>query len=470
MARRNFRIITVVAGAVLLAACGATSNETPSAATDIPSRTVDDSPTTSSPSENDSAPESSISAPAETTPPDSPTSTTATTTTDDRPSCLQSDIVTEEGFTSDDWPDDFCEYWPSIHDTFEPLPATWRAPEGWVELDTSNISFGWRASPEYVLPPEGVDPRLRAFTFNRYTSEGSYYSGFVSEEMPIGGSIAELPDGVYTASLVEWDRSIPDRAVFRIAPILDCVPGGVWGESDVWGEPLCWGEPGERHVASPTCGPMRDLCVEVEVTLDDSFTVMTSGYSKVLNEQGYPNSREWIAQGPAFVELLTTLHDDYHDTFIANSSLGPERIESEIVPNSPFVSVIQGVSDENDEKAGIANFYNTQVFAWSRPNFPLVTMRAHGNWGSDWTSPSLFPITPWGLEHFYDEEGPDTCAWWELNYTRPLLTDNGYQSDLPCRITEGIFSFYEQLPRNGGSFMKIDGRTAWVMDLPYANS
>lgn len=94
----------------------------------------------------------------------------------------------------------------------------WSAPDGWVELDADAVSFRWRSSDDYMLPPEGVDPRLRAFTFNKYSSEGQFYSGFVSEEMPVGGSISNLPDGVYTASLVEWDRSVPDRVVFQIAP------------------------------------------------------------------------------------------------------------------------------------------------------------------------------------------------------------------------------------------------------------
>ena len=462
MTIRNSRWGIVVMTAVLFASCGGADDAlppTPTAAESSPTTSSEDSTTTSSPPSEVEVTDSSVAVTTTTSPAD-----------DGRPSCLQSDIVTEEGYSVEDWPDEFCDYWPSIHDTFEPLPSNWSAPEGWVELDALATSFARPPSPDFVLPPEGVDPRLRAFTFRKHSGEGDYSGRFVSEEMPVGGSISDLPDGVYTASLSGWDRSIPDGAVFRLTPIMDCVPGGIWGEYDVWGEPLCWGEPGERHAASPTCGPMKDLCVEVEVALDDSFTVMSNGYSKLLNEQGFPDKVDWIAQGPAFVELLTTLHDDYYDTFIANSALGPERIESEIVPNSPFISVIQSVANENEDMYNFAAFYNSQVFAWSRPEFPLITMYAHGNWGDEWTSPSLFPITPWGLEHFYDESGQDTCSWWELNYTRAVLADANNRRDIPCRIEEGIFSFEDQLPRNGGSFMKMNGRTAWVMDLPYANS
>ena len=407
---------------------------------------------------------------SETTSTPSLADTTTTTTAKSRPSCLQSDIVTEEGFTAADWPDDFCDYWPSIHDMFDPIPVNWSAPDGWVELDADAVSFRWHSTDDYALPPEGVDPRLRAFTFNTYSSEGHFFSGFVSEEMPIGGSISNLPDGVYTASLVEWDRSVPDRAVFQIGPIMDCVPGGVWGEYDDHEMPLCGGEPGERHEAIPTCGPLHDLCVEVEVTLDDSFTVVTSGYAKELNEDGFPTNAEWIGQGPDLVELLTALHDDYYDTFVVNGSLGPELIESQIVPDSPFRNIIQGVEDENDDRYGLAMWYDGQVFAWSRPEFPMITMYASGNWGDEWASPSLFPVTPWGLERFYDEDGPEICKWWELNYSRPEYKEGIFWTEFPCRIEEGIFSFNDKLPRAAGSFMKIHGRTAWVLDLPYANS
>lgn len=102
MTIRNFRWGIVAMTTVLFVSCGGADGAlppTPTTAESSPTTSSEDSTTTSSPPSEVEVTDSSVAVTTTTSPAD-----------DGRPSCLQSDIVTEEGYSVEDWPDEFCDY------------------------------------------------------------------------------------------------------------------------------------------------------------------------------------------------------------------------------------------------------------------------------------------------------------------------------------------------------------------------
>ena len=366
--------------------------------------------------------------------------------------------TTPDGFSLADWPDDFDEYWPDPADVLQPLAADWVAPAGWVEHDPQQgdpLGGGWGSWGDLVrseLPNRGFDDRLLAFDFNTIY-EWDYYGRFISPPMTGVTSLGDLPDGAYHALLVGWDPATPDRATFRIGPVMDCTPDGVWGVGHpVYDDPICGYVPGERHAAEPVgCSAQSDVCVDLEVPLDDAFTVLLYGFSTELSEEGWPKLANTLGQGPDFAELLSTFYDDYDSYLLSNESLGPERIEAEIIPGSPFGNI-------DDE----IRFNYSQVLRWQRDGLPLLTMYKRHSWTDD---PKA--VTPWGNDHRPDPNGADVCDRWRVELDGYSVDGDGWT--VPCTITQNFLDF-SRVIRYWGSFMKIDGRVAWTASLPRPSS
>ncbi|MGA1568776.1 MAG: hypothetical protein ACO38K_03875 [Ilumatobacteraceae bacterium] len=361
-----------------------------------------------------------------------------------------------------DWPDDFGDYWPKMDDVLVSLPGDWVAPAGWVEHDPSDIDpLGYRFNTvrlDYV--GTDIDDRLLAFDFNT-TYEVDYFGRHISEQMPTPGSIDQLADGAYTAQLVVWDREQPDRATFRVAPVMDCTLDGVFYEFDLWGDQMCGPDlvPGEVHRAEPTCGPERNLCVDIEVIFDDTFTVLVYGY--VIGEaQGeYPRSVNTLGQGPELVNLLTQLYDDYVSVFVDNEAMGPDWIEREAVPGSSFINVM--------DTSGEDPYFYGQIFAWSRDGMPAITFGKP--YDARWTDDPA-AITPWAKIYTPAPDGLDVCTRWEIRRSGFIVEDDVDGQRVPCTVTEGIRPFPADIFTRSASFMRRDGRTAWTWDLPSATS
>jgi hypothetical protein len=286
---------------------------------------------------------------------------------------------------------------PTPPPEFPDFPADYEPPSGWLEVDDTT-----------------VDIRLDGF---RYLQAGCCEAGlqadFGSPELPTGSSWDALGDGLYYASLADWDPNRPDVIHMRIGRLVECAsPEGQGAE-------YCYGEPGRFEWLTPF--------QEFEVPLGDFLTVQMLSYVEPSAEDeanGFLLSPILhVGQGPDFAGLLRALHDDY-TRFIADpTAAGASIVElAAILDDSPF------------------RYVGAWNGAWSRPNLPPVSyaVRHLDQFDSD----SPFTAIP---TCYPDDEIP-TCL------------DNVGGDPL------GTAAKFEELIRAGGSLHVREGR--WAFFFP----
>jgi len=423
MARRNSHIIAVVAGTVLLAACGATNSETSSTATDIPVSTVDDSPTTSSPLDNDVVEESSTSEPPETTTSDAPTSTVATTTTTVPHIPISDDIDPATGAPQSliDWLeergvslDEYKEWHPAIDLSYRqtaspseipvtPLPADYLAPTGWVTTKT------WPEDAD--LGESYNDPRTDAFAWesNSRTTEG-WYADYISPTLNASATSApELTDGFYAVWSISWDRAKPGEASVYISEFVDC--GDMRFAFDTW----C-----SDNEYTKGWYEARKTGIWVTVPLDDQLTVQTTSHVPCPGDQWLCWNTK-IGQGPDFVDQLEMFDNDLQQFVFRPNAAGTEWLEiGNSLGEGPFSSAPETYSE---------------ITIWSRENLPAITLKTFGPYleGSNGESPSMTvePFADWSYS--YDESATTRCSAFRITNSGNSIPADARDSDyVPC--------------------------------------
>jgi hypothetical protein len=286
---------------------------------------------------------------------------------------------------------------PTLPPDFPDFPADYQPPSGWLEVDDTT-----------------VDIRLDGFRFLQAgCCEAGLQADFGSPDLPTGSSWDALGDGLYYASLADWDPNRPDVIHMRIGRLVECAsPEGQGAE-------YCDGEPGRFEWLTPF--------QEFEVPLGDFLTVQMLSYVEPSAEDeanGFLLSPVLhIGQGPDFAALLNALHDDY-TRFIADpTAAGASIVElAAILDDSPF------------------RYVGAWNGAWSRPNFPPISyaVRHLDQFDSD----SPFTAIP---TCYPDDEIP-TCL------------DNVGGDPL------GTAAKFEELIRAGGSLHVREGR--WAFFFP----
>lgn len=199
------------------------------------------------------------------------------------------------------------------------LPADYVAPPGWIE-STSRFDNG--AGIEVYSVDE---PRLVGFL---YTSEGCCDAGldasFGSPDFPRSDDARDLGDGLYLASITDWNPAIPDEITLSVRRVVDCA--GPEAASTYYC-PIHDFEPGRFEAL--------DESREFRFDLDDDFIVRLFAALEPTDADEFYTTYTWVGNGPALADFLAQLHATY-------SALVTEPFRS----GATYADIATGLDDE----------------------------------------------------------------------------------------------------------------------------
>ena len=269
-------------------------------------------------------------------------------------------------------------------DTSSPygLPPDYVAPPGWVE-STSRFDDTVGAFVE-----SADDPRFTSFV---WTAEGCCDAGldatFGSPELPDSDDATDLGDGLYLASISDWDPTEPEWLTMEVWRVVDC---GSDEAADVYYCSINDFSPG-RYEALETSQQFR-------VRLDDSFSVQMSAALEPIEGDTYYTNYSWLAQGPTFADFLVELHDAY-------SVLVTEPFRA----GASYADVAVNLFDEPRFRAVELGESFMPFGAWQPPDGPALTFHRQDSLvpicyaDSDCIDDGDSQLTPAAFESLFDD-------------------------------------------------------------------